>query len=1067
MLDKPEMSKAYEPGEHEDKIYTAWLESGFFNPDNLPGERKESFSMVLPPPNVTGVLHLGHAAMLAVEDAMTRFARMSGKRALWVPGTDHAAIATQTKVEKLLIKDGIEDPRRTLGREEFLNRVKKFASESHDTIVHQVKKMGASLDWSREAYTLDEDRNKAVNTVFKMMYEDGLIYRGHRVINWCPRCKSTLADDETVYREEKGKFYWIKYGPFVLATSRPETKLGDTAVAVHPTDERYKDMVGKKFMIPGVLGEFEITVVADEAVDPNFGTGAVKVTPFHSSVDFDIAQRHEIGGKQIINEDGRMMDNCGKYAGLTTLEAREAIVADMQKMGLIDHIDEDYVHSLALCYRCETVIEPLPKLQWFIGVNRPFKFHSSAHTPIEGIVEGQEVTLKQLMQHVVRTNQIKIMPEQFVNTYFHWIDNLRDWNISRQIWFGHQVPGWYKQASQPVQITFLRHGESQANLDKVGAGHLDSPLTEKGREDARELGKKIDSKLYDIVYSSDLVRASETAEIVFGDVHKEVTLDKRLREINFGDIAGKSDEEVNKYRISGFPNGENYFQVRDRVISFLSEIIDKHPGQRVAIAAHSGIWKVLENIVHGVKFDQEHLKIHATREPVDYEVSDLFFVGMEAPVGNNWLQDPDTLDTWFSSGLWTFSTLGWPDKTKDFEMYHPNTIMETGYDILFFWVARMILMTTYAIGEVPFKNVYLHGLVRDEHGKKMSKSLGNAIDPLLAIEKYGADATRLSLVIGTSPGNDMKMSEEKIAGFRNFTNKLWNISRYVLSTVEFRGEGKGDRDGSSIVESVTLADKWIVGRLSEVVQKVTGHLEKYEFSQAGELLRDFTWSDFADWYLEISKIQKKQPELVASTDAVLLFVLENLLKLWHPFMPFVTETIWEQMGKESLLIVEPWPSLKQIVDEKVTKDFSALQEIVVAIRNLRSENKVEPVKLVAVSFTTNEKEILIEQAEIIKTLARVSEISFVDAKPEDSVSCVIGQTSIHLSLVGLVDKEKEKDRLTKELENVEKYLVTLEKQLSNEEFVAKAPAKVIEGLKQKQDEANKKSVGLKQQLENL
>jgi valyl-tRNA synthetase len=896
MLDKPEMPKAYEPGEHEDKIYAAWLESGFFNPDNLPGERKESFSMVLPPPNVTGVLHLGHAAMLAIEDAMTRFARMNGKRALWVPGTDHAAIATQTKVEKLLIKDGIEDPRRTLGREEFLNRVKKFASESHDTIVHQVKKMGASLDWSREAYTLDEDRNKAVNTVFKMMYDDGLIYRGHRVINWCPRCKSTLADDEVQHKETVAKFYAFKYDknfPISISTTRPETKLGDTAVAVHPTDERYQKFIGQIFEADFCGQKLKIKIIADEAVDPAFGTGALGVTPAHSQIDADMAYKNELSFIQVIGEDGLMTAEAGSFVGLSVLEAREKIIESLRNSGLIEK-EEEVPQNLSVCYRCETPVEPLPKLQWFIGVNRPFKFHASVHAPIEGIVEGQEVTLKQLMQHVVRTNQIKIMPEQFVNTYFHWIDNLRDWNISRQIWFGHQVPVWYEPP----------------------------PLT-------------------------------------------------------------------------------------------------PPPGWEGKI-----------------------------------------FVGLESP-GEGWIRDEDTLDTWFSSGLWTFSTLGWPDKTKDFEMYHPNTIMETGYDILFFWVARMILMTTYAIGEVPFKNVYLHGLVRDEHGKKMSKSLGNAIDPLLAIEKYGADATRLSLVIGTSPGNDMKMSEEKIAGFRNFTNKLWNIARFSLMNID-----KVDIDAKPNIKSDY--DQSIIDKLENLKCRVTNALENYQFSFAGEELRDFTWSEFADKYLEVTKIEKDKSQN-------LNYILNTILKLWHPFMPFVTEKIWQEMyGEKNFLMVESWPLARQFEDHtEAMRNTDIIDDLVNKVLSRRGDLKIEPKTLVNAT-------VFVYENETAKLLERNKKNILVRSRMEDfqitsQQDSTFGTTmvpfnggSVHVSFsMSEEDRNKEKDRLTKELENVEKYLVTLEKQLSNEEFVAKAPAKVIEGLKQKQDEANKKSTGLKQQLENL
>jgi len=882
MTENNEFPKAYEPQNHEDKIYNTWLESGLFNPDNLPGERTENFSMVLPPPNVTGTLHLGHAVMLAIEDIMTRFARMRGKRALWVPGTDHAAIATQTKVEKLLIKEGIEDPRRTLGREEFLNRVKKFASESHDTIVHQTKKMGASLDWSRECYTLDEDRNKAVNTVFKMMYEDGLIYRGHRVINWCPRCKSTLADDEVQHKETTGKFYTFKYDknfPISISTTRPETKLGDTAVAIHPADERYQKYIGQTIAADFCGQKLNIKIISDEEVDPAFGTGALGVTPSHSQIDAEMAYKNDLTFVTVIGEDGNMTPEAGSFSGLSALTARQKIVEILEEQGLLEKI-EDVPQNLSICYRCESTIEPLPKLQWFIGVNRPFKFHASTHAPIEGIIEGQEVTLKQLMQHVVRTNQIKIVPEQFVNTYFHWIDNLRDWNISRQIWFGHQVPVWYRE----------------------------------------------------------------------------------------------------------------------------NEIV----------------------------------------------------VGSE-PQGDDWKRDEDTLDTWFSSGLWTFSTLGWPDKTKDFEMFHPNTIMETGYDILFFWVSRMILMTTYAIGEVPFKNVYLHGLVRDEQGRKMSKSLGNVIDPLLMIEKYGADATRLSLVVGTSPGNDMKMSEEKIAGYRNFTNKLWNIARYVLTTVgEVKGfEGK-EREGK------TLADKWILGRLSEVVEKVTSHLEKYEFSQAGELLRDFTWSDFADWYLEISKVQKKQPELVASTDAVLLFVLETLLKLWHPFMPFVTEELWKNFGSEKMLIVENWPKFEQKENTQDKIRFERLKEIIEKIRNWRAENKVEPKEKINLSLIVGEYFEIFKDTvslEAIKVLARVENL-VIDESAEKNFD-------YQFKIDRQIDSGKERERLEKELSEVQKYLVDLDGKLANEEFTSKAPAKVVESMKQKKEEAAKKAEALSQQLKNI
>ncbi|MFH1767143.1 MAG: valine--tRNA ligase, partial [Patescibacteria group bacterium] len=619
--------KAYEAKDVEDKIYKSWEKSGYFNPDNLPNlaDRQEVFSIALPPPNVTGTLHMGHAAMLAIEDAMTRFARMSGKRALWLPGTDHAAIATQTKVEKLLIKEGIKDPRHELGRDKFLERVEKFAQESHDTIVNQMKKIGTSVDWSREAYTLDEPRNRAVNAAFKKMYDDGLIYQGFKVVNWCPRCKSTLADDEVEYKEGTAKLYTFKYDqnfPISISTTRPETKLGDTAVAVNPKDKRYKKFVGQEFSVEFAGGPLKIKIIADEGVDPDYGTGALGVTPAHSKIDEEIAKNNGLPYIDVIDEQGKMNDQSG-MSGLTTLEAREKVVAWLRENNLLAG-EEEASQNLSICYRCSTAIEPLPKKQWFIDVNKEFIFHQSKRAPISKLKDGQKATLKSLMQHVVKNGDIKILPNRFDKTYFHWIDNLRDWNISRQIWFGHRIPVWYKD-------------------DKIKIG--------------------------------------------------------------------------------------------------------------------------------------------------------------DVPEGVGWEQDPDTLDTWFSSGLWTFSTLGWPDENaSDFQLYHPTSVMETGYDILFFWVARMILMSTYLLGEVPFRTVYLHGLIRDEEGHKMSKSLDNIIDPLDMINSFGADATRLSLLVGATPGSDMKLSEDKIAGYRNFTNKLWNIARFVLLNVE-------DIKNVEAVEAVTLADK--------------------------------------------------------------------------------------------------------------------------------------------------------------------------------------------------------------------------------------------------------------------
>jgi valyl-tRNA synthetase len=880
----PELAKVYNPKEVEDKIYRKWEKSGYFNPDKLPRQGLpagrqgvEAFSIVMPPPNVTGTLHLGHAVMLAVEDILIRYHRMKGDKTLWLPGTDHAAIATQTKVEKLL-KEKEGKSRHDLGREKFLAEVEKFISETKGVIKNQIRKIGSSCDWSREAYTLDEPRSKAVRAVFKMMYDDGLIYRGERIVNWCPRCGSTLADDEVEYKPTRTKLYWIKYGPFVLATTRPETKLGDTAVAVHPDDKRYQHMVGKKYMIPGVLGKFEITVVADKSVDPKFGSGAIKVTPAHSFVDNEIAQRHGVVMKQIIDERGRMMANCGKYAGMTTSEAREAIVADMKKMGLIDHIDENYENNLAVCYRCGTTIEPIPSKQWFINVNKKFKVKGNG---IKGYKKGSEATLKELAIAAVKGGQIKILPDRFLKVYYHWMENLRDWCISRQIWFGHQVPVWYR-------------------------------------------GKEI-------------------------------------------------------------------------------------------------------------------------------------FVGTEAPKDEGWRQDPDTLDTWFSSGLWTFTTLGWPEKTEDLKNYHPTSVLETGYDILFFWIARMILMTTYALGDIPFYNVYLHGMVRDEKGRKMSKSLGNIIDPLDMVEKYGTDAVRLSLALGTSPGNDMRLYDEKIAGFRNFTNKMWNIGRYVVGT-----SSKKVSSFKFQVSSLTLAEKWILSRLNAVIGEVTEHLDNFEFSQAGEKLRAFTWDEFADWYLEINKIEPN--------NSLLSGTYSTLLKLWHPFMPYVTEELWSNFGGELLLVAE-WPKIeKKLADRKAEKDFEILKNIITAIRGMRADYKIEPAKKIrAVIYGGLKTKLLEEQAEIIKILARAEkvEIKKLGKKPAQSAGTVVLGVEIYLPLAGLVDLSREKARLEKELGEAEKYLIILGNKLSNKAFLKNAPKELVAGEKEKLTLQKEKVRKIKEQIKIL
>jgi len=717
----PKLLKPYDPKSTEDRIYSLWQESGFFNPDvcidkGITKKDAEPFSIVLPPPNVTGTLHTGHASMLVIEDIMVRFARMQGKRTLWLPGTDHAAIATQSKVEKLIEKE--EGKRKSdLGREEFLKRVETFAQESHDTIVNQVKKMGASVDWSREAFTLDEKRSLAVRTAFKKMYDDGLIYRGHRVVNWDPKGQTVISDDEIVYEERKSKLYTFKYGkdfPISISTTRPETKVGDVAVAVHPTDERYADFIGRKYdeVFCGV--PIHIKIIADESVEKEFGTGALGVTPAHSQIDADIATRHNLPTKQVINEYAKMTVGEENLLGRKTTEAREVIVEWLRTEGLLEK-EEDITQNVSTAERTGGIIEPLPKLQWFINVNKP-------------ITDRGGKTLKELMLEPVLNGSLSIIPDRFDKVYRHWIENLRDWCISRQIWYGHRIPVWY-------------------------------------------LGEEI-------------------------------------------------------------------------------------------------------------------------------------YCGIEAPEGEGWEQDPDTLDTWFSSGLWTFSTLGWPEETSDFKTYHPTTILETGYDILFFWVARMILMSQYLIGDIPFKTVYLHGLVRDAQGRKMSKSLGNIIDPLDMIEKYGTDALRMSLIIGTGPGNDSKMSEDKIKAYKNFANKLWNITRFILSSTEGITH---DPEFSSYTDT----DKALITERDELFATITKEMTEYKFYLAGEKIYQYVWTRLADVIIEESKtiLTGTDEEAKLSRAQFLLDTLSKTITTLHPFMPFVTEELWSLLPArdKQLLIVTKWP----------------------------------------------------------------------------------------------------------------------------------------------------------------
>jgi valyl-tRNA synthetase len=709
----------------EPKLYQAWEESGCFTPERniasgLATKESRTFSMVLPPPNVTGTLHLGHASMLAVEDILARYHRMKGDRTLWIPGTDHAAIATQEKVEKDLYKKTGQN-RHDLGREEFLAKVDAFAQESHDTIANQIRRMGASVDWTREAFTLDDTRNKAVVEMFTRMYEDDLIYRGARIVNWDPKMQTTVSDEEVTWVEETAPLYYLQYGPFEIATARPETKFGDKYVVVHPDDPRYAQYADRQtFELEWINGPVTATLIKDPVIDMEFGTGAMTITPWHDAVDFDLAERHGLDREQIIDEYGKLKDIAGDLAGLKVAAAREAVIEKLKAKGLVTRVDEKYVHRIATSERGGGKIEPQIKEQWFVAVNKPFTMKQSS---IDGIPTGSETTLAKLMIHVVENGLVEILPERFEKIYFHWVRNLRDWCISRQIWYGHRIPAWY--------------------------------------------------------------RADETA------------------------------------------------------------------------------------------------------------------IGTE-PDGDGWTQDPDTFDTWFSSGMWTFSTLGWPEETDDLKTYHPTAVLETGYDIIFQWVARMILMSTYALGTVPFRTVYLHGLVLDAQGKKMSKSKNNGIDPLDMIEKYGADAVRMALIVGAAPGNDLRLSEDKIRGYRNFTTKIWNLGRFV----------QGAKPEGFVASDVVLTpeDQALITEARALKDEIAQHIDKFELHLGAERAYHYVWHTFADKIVEGAKdrVKSDDPADAASAYAMLEEILETCMITLHPFMPYITEAVHQQVRDGGWLAVRGW-----------------------------------------------------------------------------------------------------------------------------------------------------------------
>lgn len=891
--------KPYSAKDTEDRIYEGWQKSGFFNPDvciekGVTDPHAEAFSIILPPPNVTGTLHTGHALMLAVEDIMVRFARMQGKKTLWLPGTDHAAIATQSKVEKILEKE--EGKRKQdLGREEFLKRVNKFAQESHDTIVGQAKRMGASLDWSREAFTLDDPRNLAVRTAFLRMYNDGLIYRGHRIVNWDPKGQTVISDDELVYAEEKSKFYYLKYGPFIIGTARPETKFGDKYVVMHPDDERFAEYKhGDKLTVEWINGPIEATIIKDPVVDPAFGTGVMTITPWHSVVDFDLAEKHKLDKEQIIDKFGKLLPVAGEFAGMKISEARAKIIEKLESKGLVEKI-EDYTHNVATAERTGATIEPQVMNQWFVNVNKPIPYRDNK-------------TLKELMLSAVRSGDTQIVPERFENVYFNWIENLRDWCISRQIWYGHRVPVWYDKEGgvhlpKEQKIILARHGESEANrVRQFACGESMTPLTDKGREQAHALGESLRGHNITKIIASPLSRAKETAEIVAKAIGYTGTIEEweDYREYNCGALVGTPWPEHGlpfRHAVAS-DEGENIADLEARAKKVIEKLGTVETEGHILMVGHNGFNCCLSATLQGVH-PESFVRFAENNDMAN--AGTINFTILQNPKGENLTQDEDTLDTWFSSGLWTFSTLGWPNSTSDQQTYHPTTVLETGYDIIFFWVARMILMSTYLVGEVPFKTAYLHGLVRDEKGRKMSKSLGNIINPLTLVDKFGADALRMAMIVGVGPGSDSNLGEEKIKAYSKFANKLWNIQRFV-----FENTAKLDRTKEPTLDA---EDQATLDEIDALLKEITKEMEEYKFYIVAEKLYHYIWHTFADIVIERSKNKITSGTNAESAEWVLVLALPKLIAALHPFMPFLTEELWSMLpeGAERPLIVSSWP----------------------------------------------------------------------------------------------------------------------------------------------------------------
>ena len=848
-----ELPKVYDPKEVESRIYAQWEENGCFKGKIDPD--KKPFTIVMPPPNVTGQLHMGHAMDATMQDILTRFKRMQGYAALWVPGTDHAGIATQIKVEEeLRTKENLT--RYDLGREKFLERVWAWKERFGGRIVEQQKKLGASCDWDRARFTMDEGCSRAVREVFVSLYEKGLIYKGSRIINWCPHCVTALSDAEVEYQDKPGHLWHMRYpltdgsGYLVVATTRPETMMGDTGVAVNPNDERYKDLVGKTVTLP--IMNREIPIVADDYVEMDFGTGCVKMTPAHDPNDFEVGLRHNLEVIRVLDDNGKVNANGGPYEGMDRYECRKKVVEDLEAMGLMEKI-EDYSHNVGTCYRCHNDVEPIISAQWFVKM---------------------EPLAREAMR-VVEEGEVKFVPERFSKTYLNWMENVHDWCISRQLWWGHQIPVWYCDDCGKMTCT---------------------------REDP-------------------------------------------------------------------------------------------------TCCQHCG-------------------STHITR-------------------------DPDVLDTWFSSALWPFSTLGWPDQTPDLDYFYPTDVLVTGYDIIFFWVARMIFSGCEHTRKPPFHTVLIHGLVRDAQGRKMSKSLGNGIDPLEMIDQFGCDALRFNLITGNSPGNDMRFYTERCEAMRNFANKIWNASRFLLMNLTI--------DKCELPAQLETEDKWILSKLNDVIRDVTANMEAYELGVAAQKLYDFVWDTFCDWYIELTKARLNGEDEAAKEQAqqVLCYVLTNILKLLHPFMPFITEEIWQALPHEGdFLMLQSWPEYSEQFNFAAEENAMELvMDAIKAIRARRSDMNVPPSKKAELLVVTEEQAVFTAGIPFLKRLANASDVTVAAEAPADVnglVSVVTAAAKLYIPLAELVDLDAERARLAKEIEKAEKYLAGIEKKLSNEKFVAKAPEAVVQ-----------------------